>query len=124
MEQIKIAKEILGAREFMGPNEVEKAFGIKLESKDIPAIPFSKEELKRAKELGQFLILRTDKAPDGEDLTMIKMHKMLEKLFADKSKGKVLYDPSGWKASQKFFIKGKPEFKWFSIWRWNGLDNT
>jgi MoxR-like ATPase len=112
MEQIKIAKEILGAREVMGPNEVEKAFGIRLESKDIPAIPFSKEELKRAKELGQFLVLRTDKAPDGEDLTMIKMHKMLEKLFADKSKGKVLYDPSGWKASQEFFVKGKPEFKW------------
>lgn len=53
----EIAKRIMGS-DYFGPEAVEEAFGFKMDDKDIPAIPFNKWELKKAKELGQFLILR------------------------------------------------------------------
>ncbi|MDO8507934.1 MAG: hypothetical protein Q7S53_05230 [bacterium] len=71
----KEAEEIMG-KDFLGPQAIENTFGIHLESKDVPKIPFSKEELENAKILAQFLVLRTDKAPDGKDLTIMKMEKI------------------------------------------------
>lgn len=73
------AKEILG-KEFLGPDAVEKTWGVKLEAKDIPRIPFTIEDLERAKELNQFLILRIP-------LTMQKMGEILsdQKVFSDTS---------------------------------------
>ncbi|MDO8507936.1 MAG: hypothetical protein Q7S53_05240, partial [bacterium] len=71
----KEAEEIMG-KDFLGPQAIENTFGIHLESKDIPRIPFSNEDLELAKGLSQFLILRTDKAPDGGDLTPGKMAKI------------------------------------------------
>jgi len=59
-EQMAEAKEILG-QDFLGPEEIKAVFG--LETIEVPPIPFSREELERAKELGQFLILRTDQIP-------------------------------------------------------------
>lgn len=69
------AEEIMG-NDFLGPQAIEETFGIHLEAEDIPKIPFSKEELESAKRLGQFLVLRTEKAPDGKDLTIMKMEKI------------------------------------------------
>lgn len=119
-EQIRVAKEIMGNREVMGPDEVEKAFGIKLKPESIPPIPFSKEELKRAKELGQFLVLRADSAPDGKPLTMRKIYEITTPKLDDKGKGKVLYEVS-WYGEQDFYTGGKdkkpvdfsmPKFGW------------
>ncbi|MDO8507944.1 MAG: hypothetical protein Q7S53_05280 [bacterium] len=53
------AKEIMG-EDYLGPEAVEETFGIKLKEKNIPTIPFSKEELEMAKRNGQFLILRVN----------------------------------------------------------------
>lgn len=70
------AREILG-KDFLGPEAVFKTWNIKLEAKDIPPVPFSIEDLERAKELGQFLILRVP-------LTMQKMGKLIkEPMFQD-----------------------------------------
>lgn len=55
IEQMKEAKSILG-QDFIGPDEAKAALGF--EASEIPNVPFSKEELERAKELGQILILR------------------------------------------------------------------
>lgn len=114
-EQIETAREIMGEKEVMGPDEIEKAFGIKLKPESIPSIPFSKEELQRAEELNQFLVLRTDKAPDGEPLTMEKMNMMLTEKFKNEGEDKILHDPSGrggGEKPQEFFNKNTPEFKW------------
>ena len=55
------AREVLG-NDFFGPPEIQKVFGVTLEK--IPPIPFTREELEKAKELGQQLILFTDVVVD------------------------------------------------------------
>ena len=62
------AKDIMGEKSVLGPEEVEKCFAITLS--DIPPIPFSRVELENAKRLGHLLILRIDRAADGEPLSM------------------------------------------------------
>ncbi|MDO8507948.1 MAG: hypothetical protein Q7S53_05300 [bacterium] len=66
------AKEIMGD-DFLGPEAIKETFGIKVETKDVPEIPFSKKELERAKELEQFLVLRVDKSGLEDPLTIGKM---------------------------------------------------
>ena len=105
------AREIFGDKDFLGPEAVESAWGVKLNVKEIPSIPFSRKELERAKELGQFLVLRVDRAPDGEPLTMQKMNEMVQPDFARKGKGKVLYNVV-WYQSEEFYTTDIPELKW------------
>lgn len=50
------AEKILGAGKVMGPDQIEAAFGISVES--LPPIPFSDKELKRARANDMVLILR------------------------------------------------------------------
>ncbi|MBF8280359.1 MAG: hypothetical protein HW383_132 [Candidatus Magasanikbacteria bacterium] len=110
MEQ---AETIIGRENFFGPEAVEKAFGIRLAREQIPEIPFLKVDLERAKELGQFLVLRADKAPDGQPLTMRKMHELLQADFSQAGKGKVLYDTKeGWKIKSEFFTTETPQATW------------
>jgi hypothetical protein len=110
-EQIEKAREILG-RDVMGPEEIAKAFGMRFETKDIPEIPFSREELEKAKILGQFLVLRAAQSPDGSPLTMGKMNELLKKSFEKESKGKILCDETGWKKKEGFFIRETPRVSW------------
>ncbi|MDO8507941.1 MAG: hypothetical protein Q7S53_05265 [bacterium] len=63
------AQEVMKG-DYLGPEAIEKALGVRIERKNIPKIPFSKEDLEIAKKCGQFLILRVDKEADGEPLTM------------------------------------------------------
>lgn len=70
---IEIAEKILGKERILGSETVEKVFGVKLSPEEIPAIPFSIEDIKRAKELDQFLVLRINKTQSGEPLTVAKM---------------------------------------------------
>ena len=116
-EQIESAKEIM-KDEFFGPKAIENAFGIKVESKDIPTIPFGKADLERAKELNQFLVLRVDKTKDGKPLTMKKMNEMLEGkllegtkfLYADDGTGKIKDD--AWYKDEDFFANEAPKLSW------------
>ena len=110
-EQIKNAKEIFGKKDVLSIEEIEKTFGIKVRAEDVPNIPFSKEELKRAKELNQFLILRVDKAKDGTEITMKKMYEMLSEEFKKEGHGKILYD-TDWYEKEEFFTKDKPKLSW------------
>jgi len=111
-EQLDRAREIMGEREFMGPNEIKKAFGIEIPESEIPPIPFSVQELKKAKELNQFLVLRIDTTQDGQSLTMLKMHEILSEDFSKKGAGDVLYSTAGWKEKESFFTDGVPKAQW------------
>src|SRR3990172_4855204 len=54
------AKEIFG-KDFLGPEAAEATFGVELsqdELEQIEAIPFTREELEQAKQLGMMLVLR------------------------------------------------------------------
>ncbi|MCX6800095.1 MAG: AAA family ATPase, partial [Candidatus Falkowbacteria bacterium] len=54
-EQFKQAQEIM-AENFYGPAEIKDTFGFSPRSSDIPPIPYSQIELRKAKDLGEHLI--------------------------------------------------------------------
>jgi hypothetical protein len=98
---VEDAMEIMGERDVLGPEAVEKVFGIKLKPDEIPAIPFSIAELERAEEFGQYLILRTDKDDLGQPLTMKNLMAMKYRQDYSESgsttggkKGKLTYSSS------------------------------
>ena len=106
------AQNILGDNHFFGTEALQKAFpGTAIESTAIPLIPFSKAELERAKELGHSLRLRIDHAPDGDALTMKKMHEMLQPTFDTDNNGKILYEVS-WYGNEEFFTTETPNMCW------------
>lgn len=74
------AERIMGAN-FLGPEIIKQTFGI--EVKETPPIQFSSEELERAQELGEQLILFVDQAADGQDLSMAKMNEVRNGKAAD-----------------------------------------
>lgn len=105
-QEFKEAKEILG-EDFLGPEAVKGAFGI--EFKEIPEIPFSKEDLERAKELNQQLVFYADKAPDGQFLTGEKLFELTGNKTSDSKK--LFYD-TNWYKNEDFFTKEKPKDGW------------
>ena len=56
--------ETEGYHGFLGPEAIKAAFGVELSPEEIPPIKFTKEQLERARDLGQFLVLRLDKVKD------------------------------------------------------------
>src|SRR3990167_1240747 len=111
---IEQAKEIMG-EDVLGPEAVEATFGFSPE--DIPPIPFSIEEIERAKELNQFLELRVDRASDGEPLDMNKMHKLLQPEFIAKNQGKILSSygqADSWYRNEDF-LKDVPRASWVLV---------
>lgn len=116
-EQMDMAREAMG-EEFFGFQEVEKAFGIKISPEDIPEIPFSKEDLERAKELNQFLVLRAYKAPDGKPLSLQKINEIIKGKVTDGSK--LLYSDDGkggikgdaWYKNEEFIKNETPKLAW------------
>jgi len=108
---VQEAERIMGKEHFFGADTVRKTFpGIPLKPEQIPAIPFSKDDLKRAKELGDSLRLRVNKAPGNGKLHMQKMQELLQPTFDQKNEGKVLYD-TDWYESEDFFTEA-PELCW------------
>ena len=102
------AEAIMG-RDFLGPDAVRETFGIDVEV--IPAIPFSESALERAKELGQMLVLRVDRAADGQPLTMQKMEVLLRDTVQRAGKGKILYN-TDWYKNESFFTTEAPTAGW------------
>lgn len=117
---LRQAQEIMdreGQQNFLGSEQVKIAFGI--EVKDIPKIPFSREELERARELGQMLILRMDKCPDGQPLTMEKINQILQgrtkdgqKILNDYDETEKKMNSDCWYKDEDFFTKESPQFGW------------
>jgi hypothetical protein len=106
------AETIIGSDHFFGLGAVRKAFPSipELRPEQLPPIPFSKEDLKRAKELGHSLRLRLNKVPGGNDLSMKKMQELLQPTFDQKKAGKVLYD-TDWYKDEDFFGT-RPDVCW------------
>ncbi|KKT51935.1 MAG: hypothetical protein VE96_C0023G0002 [candidate division Kazan bacterium GW2011_GWA1_44_22] len=105
------AKEILG-KDMLGPEAVNATFGFSPEA--IPPIPFSIEDLERAKELNQFLILRVDKTADGTPLDIHKMHGLIQPEFTAKNQGKILnsYEESSSWYKNEDFLRDIPRASW------------
>ena len=109
------AERILGKESVLGPKAVERVFG-KLER--TPPIPFSKEELERAKELGQQLIFYTDalsSTASGEKSTPLTLENLRTKFTKAHDDGKVFYSHGSddfWYKNEDFFKKEKPRTGW------------
>jgi hypothetical protein len=111
--------EHLFGEDFLGPREVEQVFGSMSET--IPDIPFSKEELERAKELGQQLIFYTDKMnvmTDGHETVAPITIKNLKEKFSSAHDGNPMIS-SGVEArvedehdKPSFCTKQKPRKGW------------
>lgn len=102
------AEKILGINNVIKPDVLDPRYAVEGVWKPVP---FSKEELLRAKELGQFLVYRTDKDPMGNPLTMQKLQHLLQPKFDGEGKGKVLYDPV-WYKGEEFFTTETPKAGW------------
>lgn len=111
-EQIEAAIEKLGRKNVFGPQEVEKTFGVRLA--EVPDVPFSIEELERAEKLGQMLVLRVDKTPDGKPMSMEAMNEILVKKWKKEGKGEIFNLADGWKnwIGEEFFTKEHPRLGW------------
>lgn len=111
-EQIEAAIEKLGRENVFGPQEVEKTFGVRLA--EVPDVPFSIEELERAEKLGQMLVLRVDKTPDGKPMSMEAMNEILVKKWKKEGKGEIFNSADGWKnwIGEEFFTKEHPRLGW------------
>ena len=109
------AERILGKESVLGPKAVERVFG---KSERIPPIPFSKEELERAKELGQQLIFYTDTLSSptpGEKAAPLTLENLRTKFTKSHDDGKVFYSHDSddfWYKNEDFFKKEKPRTGW------------
>ncbi|MEK7604410.1 MAG: hypothetical protein AAB442_01280 [Patescibacteria group bacterium] len=106
------AERILGKESILGPKAVEQVFGVKLDR--IPAIPFSQQELQRAKELGQQLIFYTDALSPttlGEKVKPLTLANLKQKFTKAHDDGKVFYEQD-WYKNEDFFKKEKPRVGW------------
>ena len=109
------AERILGKESILGPKDVEKVFGIKLDR--APAIPFSQLELQRAKELGQQLILQVDSMihkaglMSREKSAPLTLENLKQKFTKSHDDEKVFCEQD-WYKNEDFFKKDKPRVGW------------
>jgi len=110
------AERILGKESVLGQKEVEQVFGVKLDR--LPAIPFSQQELQRAKELGQQLILQVDTMAhkaggimSREKAAPLTLENLKQKFTKSHDDKKVFYDQD-WYNNEDFFKKEKPRTGW------------
>jgi hypothetical protein len=105
---LEFAEKLFG-RDYLGPQTISEVWSIEVPPDKVPQIPFSQQELERAKELNQFLILRARNAPDGTPLTMLKMHELLSPDIRKARGLKVLASvDEQWKKSSPFFTSDTP----------------
>ncbi len=104
------AREILGT-DFLGVEEVEKALMTRIDRNKVPEIPWTEEELQKAKLLGEYLVLRMDKDAAGASFTMQNLQQKLQRDFDANGKGKIFYD-TDWYKGEDFFKKDAPNVKW------------
>jgi len=75
--QIEQVEALFDSEHLITPEDIEKTFHFQIETKDIPLIPFTTQELQEAKDKGQTLRLTWDMLPDGTNLSGEKMTELL-----------------------------------------------
>jgi hypothetical protein len=103
------ARGIMG-NDFFGPDEIKNALGYDLDKDSIPNIPFSKEELERAKANGEFLIFYASDTIHHQPITMQRLN-LHSKPATTPGIGKVLYDTT-WYKDEAFFTTETPRSAW------------
>ena len=103
---VEKAAEIM-KENFLGPEAIKKTFGFTPEA--IPPIPFKQEELKRAKELNQILILQVSEDESKNPLTMKSMNEKVRGVAT--AANKLLYNID-WYKDELFFTNESVSSGW------------
>lgn len=112
-EQMDMAREILGEKDFFGPEDIEKIWGVRLAPEDIPPLPFAREDLEYARDHGQFLTLRISETDDGKPLTILAMDDMQKEVYGEAGGGKLFYSRNDeWKKKSDFYTEESPRRAW------------
>ncbi len=82
-----------------------------MEKDKIPAIPYSPAELKKAKELGERLILRIGEDGEGNAMTMEHFHKLAQARMTF-DEGELLDTSEDWYKKEEFYTKRSLKTEW------------
>ena len=117
------AREIFG-KDFLGPEAIKTTYGVELTSdelQEIENIPFTREELEQAKQLGMMLVLRVPRLGEGKNEKHLTIDQIREKFSGGdalgdpkKKKKKMFYRSKGdgWFDKEKFALEGTPKLGW------------
>ena len=117
------AREIFG-KDFLGPEAIKTTYGVELtqdELQEIENIPFTREELEQAKQLGMMLVLRVPSIGEGKEAKPLTIDQIREKFSGGdslgdpkKKKQKVFYGKKGesWYDNEKFATQDTPKLGW------------
>lgn len=108
------ARQILGKASVMGPEEIYKAFGVVLAPEQIPDIPFNLQDLKNAKRLNQFLVLRIDRRAKKIPLTIQNLHSSCQPTFTENKYGRILYSID-WYKNEEFYTTTVSRPGWYLV---------
>jgi len=105
------AHELLGDKYVFSPEEITNAFGFEIEESEIPDIPYSREELEKAKELEEQLILRVSHDGEGNPMTMKRINEIMETRMDPKTEGKLLCN-TDWYKDEEFYKNDPFKTEW------------
>jgi len=117
------AKEIFG-KDFLGPEAIKTTYGVELspgELQEIENIPFTREDLEQAKQLGMMLVLRVPRLGEGKTEKPLTIDQIRERFSSGdtlgnpkKKKGKMFYRAKGkgWYDGEKFATQETPKLGW------------
>ena len=114
------AREMFG-KDFLGPEAVQTTFGTELtpeELQEVESIPFTREELEQAKQLGMMLVLRVPRVGKGETtepLTIKQLRSVFEgedKLGDPEDKKSQIFYNQSWYDNESFATQDTPKLGW------------
>ncbi len=121
--EFREAKEIFG-KDFLGPEAVKTTYGVELDSEElqeIENIPFSREDLEQAKQLGMMLVLRVPRLGEGKTEKPLTIDQIRERFSGGdtlggpkKKKQKMFYRAKGegWYDAEEFATQETPKLGW------------
>ncbi|MBI5254194.1 hypothetical protein HY932_00185 [Candidatus Falkowbacteria bacterium] len=114
------AREIL-RENFYGKETIKVALGFDVPESAIPAIPFSAQDLEKAKQLGEMLVLRVSVDARGNPMTMHRMNEIMAGRMSEQE-GKLLYSQAAynnsalqndcWYKNEAFFSSESLKTEW------------
>lgn len=112
---IEEAEKMFG-KDFLGPQEAARAFGVTIYNENVLPIPFSRQELENAKALGQQLIFQAAGMLVQESaISPVYDHitpKNIKARFPMASDGKPMWYNQDWYDTEEFFTEKIPQPYW------------
>ena len=114
------AREILGEN-FYGKEEIKVAFGFEAQGSSDLAIPYSEQDLEKAKQLGEMLVLRVSADARGNPITMQRMNEIMASrmtakegklLSSQTTQGSAALASDCWYKNEAFFASASLKTEW------------